>query len=282
MSIKITAFQIPKSEADDQRCEDAFSVSEGDFGLRVAVSDGASDSYRSDVWSHALTKAYVEAPPKPDAEEILHWLDVPKEHYRISIQPESLPWNQALKAERGDGATLLGMQFKSLTPPKAPIPPLLEADPLIPIPSDEDGETLRNTQNEILRYREWSALAIGDCFVMQVRDDAVEAAFPFTSSEQFDSTPFLLSTRYNNAPVLDQMATCRGECESGDVFLLATDALAKWILQQWENGEKPWLALQSMDSDSFEAFVLDLRARSFMRDDDVTLLIVNVEAAGGS
>lgn len=282
MRIKVTAFQVPKSEADNQRCEDAFAVSESASGLCVAISDGASDSYRSDVWARALTRAYVEVTPRSEQEQVLQWLHIPIENYISSIQPEALPWNQALKAERGDGATLLGVHFADLSPPALPNFPSLNVESSSTAPFDWNQATAHKAEDEVSGQRNncraWSALAIGDCLVMQVRDDSLVAIFPFTSSQQFDSTPLLLSTRFNNAPILEEMQTCQGEYESGDTFFFATDALAKWMLQGWENGKKSWVVFQDITSDSFQDFILDLRAEGAVRDDDVTLLVLNVEA----
>jgi hypothetical protein len=58
---------------------------------------------------------------------------------------------------------------------------------------------------------------------------------------------------------------------------LTSDALASWILADYEKGEKPWIALDGIRSDQdFEIFVAEERRNQAMRNDDVTLLSMAV------
>jgi hypothetical protein len=58
-----------------------------------------------------------------------------------------------------------------------------------------------------------------------------------------------------------------------------TDALAQWFLYTRESGERPWEAVASLTSATqpavaFAAWIEELRTHGGLRNDDVTLLIV--------
>ncbi len=58
-----------------------------------------------------------------------------------------------------------------------------------------------------------------------------------------------------------------------------TDALACWFFRESEQGNKPWLVLRNLDTQgsvSFEKFVTDLRSAGLMKNDDVTLLRIDI------
>ena len=56
---------------------------------------------------------------------------------------------------------------------------------------------------------------------------------PFVQAEQFNSRPLLLSSNPSrNAQVWADIKFADGDCKVNDVFILATDALAKWFLTQ--------------------------------------------------
>lgn len=111
----------------------------------------------------------------------------------------------------------------------------------------------------------WEARAIGDCCMFHVRDGACLKAWPIQYPTGFTNTPALINSLPGNpTPAWKNIS---GIWKSGDHFLLATDALAAWILQtrnfQWnESSEKE--------------FVDRIRAgrTSGLRNDDVTLIAV--------
>jgi hypothetical protein len=66
-------------------------------------------------------------------------------------------------------------------------------------------------------------------------------------------------------------------CE--DLFFLMTDALACWFLKEREQGNKPWHILRDLDTQgqaSFKQFVSDLRTQQQMKNDDVTLVRIDI------
>ncbi len=58
-----------------------------------------------------------------------------------------------------------------------------------------------------------------------------------------------------------------------------TDALACWFFKEREQGNKPWMLLRDLDTQgnvSFEKFISVLRSAGRMKNDDVTLLRIDI------
>jgi hypothetical protein len=66
-----------------------------------------------------------------------------------------------------------------------------------------------------------------------------------------------------------------GDWQTGDMFLLCTDALARWFLTQHVANRSPWLTLSALQTQAdFADFVMHLRREGSIEDDDMTLLRV--------
>jgi hypothetical protein len=126
----------------------------------------------------------------------------------------------------------------------------------------------------------WRALAVGDSCLFVVRAGKVLRAFPLERAEQFSNRPSLLSSVARaNAGVWSEIAVVEGDVLSNDRLLLMTDALAQWFLVEAEMGRRPWAALAKVTTpEQFTAFIDCLRAGGALRNDDVTLVSVEVAA----
>jgi hypothetical protein len=71
-----------------------------------------------------------------------------------------------------------------------------------------------------------------------------------------------------------------GAWDPGDAFYLMTDALACWFMREVEEGRMPWGVLRDLDTSGeikpFREWVGDLRMDRAIRNDDVTLLRVDI------
>jgi hypothetical protein len=68
-----------------------------------------------------------------------------------------------------------------------------------------------------------------------------------------------------------------GVARVGDAFYLATDALAHWFLAEHERGHKPWTTLAGVAaSRTLDTFVAEARAARALKNDDVTLVAVDM------
>ncbi|NJM42051.1 MAG: hypothetical protein HC853_15520 [Anaerolineae bacterium] len=170
---------------------------------------------------------------------------------RMQQRKTPLPWYVAEKAQQGAHAALLHLQVGGLGV--------------------------------------WRALAVGDCCLAQVRDDAIVSLFPFTESSEFNNRPFLLPSQpVQPAQLSAHIRVISGEWCSGDQFLLMSDALAHWFYRALENDEQPWRAFDDLEKESsgeflsFQEWVQVLRAEGAIRNDDVTVMRMVVRSEIGN
>ncbi len=251
MTLEIAAYTLQKEGTEPRQCEDAFAF-DARAG-RAAVADGASDAFEAGAWARLLASMFIHAPPEDGPEAFLDWIRAPARAWHASVRWDELPWYAEQKArEVGGLATFLGFTLDA---------------------ADEDAATAR-----------WTALAVGDACLLHFRNRSVLTRFPVEGADGFGTTPALLATRpEHNRALLEagELQTTGGACQPGDLFLLATDALAEWLyrlpdLENARNDLPDWQTLSGLLEEDFVAVVEQLRARSAIRNDDVTLLVMRV------
>jgi hypothetical protein len=207
--------------------------------LRFAVADGASETSFAKEWAELLVSRFVQAPPL--AAELRDWVAPMQATWALAHLDKPAAWYAEEKARSGAYSSLLGVSL-------------------------EPGH--------------WRALAVGDSCLFVVRAGRLERAFPLERSEQFSQQPVLLSSvpRANHGVWQDVRAE-EGELRDRDQLLLMTDALAQWFLTETELGRRPWAALQRAETaEAFQMFVHLLRGGGALRNDDVTLVRLEVAA----
>ncbi|WP_105971928.1 protein phosphatase 2C domain-containing protein [Streptomyces geranii] len=236
--------------------------------LYVAVSDGASESLLARDWARLLVRDAVESmrlagdwwQELPTFVRDLmdrsaaHW-DAFLIRYQAerAAQGRPIAWYEQPGLEKGAFATVLGAEVRAVVL--------------------ADGTT---------RWH-WYAFALGDSCLFQVRDGRLLESFPVRTVEEFGITPQLLGSRNHDVElVARRMRLASGELLPGDELLLATDALAAWLLSRTTEAEPRGLvdapAFASFDQEDFAEWVDDQRARARMRNDDVTLVRARVGA----
>lgn len=245
-------FGTAKAGNRPDECEDASWISYPYNGgpARIALGDGASESAFARDWAQILTRAFVYGLPDLsdlDSDALAVWLSHGIEAWNRAVPWERIPWHGEAKTRAGALATLLGM-------------------------------TVNQMPNRSGTYP-WQAMAVGDCCLFVVRDDALVLSFPLEQAGQFDNAPPLIcSNPANNAGLWPKVRQLNGEFLPGDLILLASDALACWILQQRESGCRPWETLLSLRSnEEWSDWVQAQRGQRVMRNDDTTLVAIKVE-----
>lgn len=239
------AFHLPKAGNQPDEYEDAFAA-DAETG-RFAVADGASESSFAGLWAKLLTEGFVR--PAPKAEAGANWIEPLQRTWARDVDDKSLPWYAEDKRKQGAFATFCGFSLRL---------------------SANGGEN------------EFRVLAVGDCCLFQVRDDQPLCAFPIVHAGDFGNRPDLLNSRREPAAQLrDLQKKGRGIWRKGDRFFLVTDALAQWFLAELEAHHKPWRAIDRILSatnpdESFADWTAGLRAASSLRNDDVTLMAIDV------
>jgi hypothetical protein len=232
------ALAVPKQGHSAEEYEDA--VAADVEGGRFAIADGAADSSFAALWAQLLVTEFVAAP----AEGLVcwpEWLGPLQRTWaeRVGVQP--LPWYAEAKLEQGAFATFLGV---------------------------------------VVRGGLWRALAVGDSCLFHVRAGQLEQAFPLTRSADFDNTPWLVGSRVPGGEAIElRSQRAEGIWRPGDRLWLMTDALGQWFLEETERQNRPWGELEALvgsgvPQQAFADWVSALREARRLRNDDVTLLLV--------
>jgi hypothetical protein len=243
------AFWDAKVGNTPEEFEDAFWPADPtatNDGRRYAVADGATESSYSRHWAQLLADAYGAGATK--AGKIVARMSELQQEWLAGHRSAGLPWYASQKLELGAFAALLGVRLTG------------------------EGEG-----------RRLAAIAAGDCCLVIVRDGAVDLAWPVARSSDFGSNPALLSSV---APSAGQLALLVGlphdhdRLVTGDTLFLMTDAIAAWFLREADDGRTPWVTVAGFaatDGEGFVAWARGLRTTGVMRNDDVTVGIIDIE-----
>lgn len=230
---------LPKIGNRAEENEDAVTVSAD--GLRFAVADGATEGWESGPWARHLTAAFVGCPPTPST--FLDWLAEVRSTWIPQAAPGPIPWYVTIKQEEGSFATVVGLELRRTSQP---------AD------------------------WEWKAIAVGDSCLFHIRSEELQTAFPLTSPAAFGSRPRLVpSSAATHCP---EPGWLTGLAAPGDLFLLATDAVAARLLHP------PALvsavavireSLRTRDAEPLLGWLHDVQADT---NDDVSLIGIRLPA----
>jgi hypothetical protein len=276
MHVFVTCFWLPKAGSALAEYEDSYDFSYNRHGPgereitprftaasremkrpRFAVADGATESSFSGLWAQMLVDAYVDRDPRTPA-ALRRLVERCAECWTREISTKPLPWYAQDKARQGAFATLLGLCLR------------------------EGGKRMPSGGL-------WTALAVGDSCLFQMRGVELVTCFPVERADELGYRPWLVSSiPERNLPVWEQSVLKQvGTWLPGDIFLLMTDALAHWFLSERESGGQPWRMLRDVTKQArslskgfeewiFENWVGQMRAAGTMHNDDVTLLVVAV------
>jgi hypothetical protein len=241
--LRCRAFHTHKRGNTPQEYEDALAVDAA--RLRFAVADGASESSFTARWAKLLTEAFVTAEGKPWRN--LDWLTPARQRWAAEVDPLPLPWYAEEKREQGAYAALLGLSFQRAT-----------------------------SRDNLILFR---AIAIGDCCLFRLYNGTLLQSFPITRSSDFGNLPPLLGSRGRNADTPNS-ERLRGKAQPGERFLLTTDALAEWMLRQFEHHLRPAedierLLAEPHSHDAFADWIEERREHQGLRNDDATLLVID-------
>ena len=256
MRSTVSSFWLPRDGSPVEHYEDAFCPRRGgvreEGRLRLAVADGASESMLSGLWADLLVRTWCRSRRRGMydvvAAAMSRWQAALDEYLDERLAADRpIEWFQEHGLDRGAHATLLGV--------------------------DLDG-----TAGE----GHWTAESLGDTCLFQVAGDELVTAFPVEKAAAFDNAPKLVPTKTAHlGRVAAAVERAEGGCSGGDVLYLATDAVAAWFLASAEAGGAPWRELGAIapdDDAAFASWVDGRRAAGLLRNDDVTVVRVEVGA----
>jgi hypothetical protein len=233
----VNSFHCEKLGNDPAQWEDAY-VADPESG-RAAIADGAGEGIFCRAWADLLSAGVVA--DAPDVTQLTAWVARKRTDWIKRIDYPNLNWSKQAKADStGAAATLLGLKVGPLTTTGG---------------------------------RVWRALAVGDACLFWVRDGQLRLSFPLACGEQLGSAPDLLRTLPSRREPLP--LTAGGVCLPGDLFFLATDAVAGHLFRLAESGQ-PVGKYAELSAADWKQEATDLRRAGGMVNDDCTLLVLRV------
>jgi hypothetical protein len=215
--------------------------------IRLAIADGATESFRSGEWAQMLVERFLNCPIARVAR--VWWADIAKT-FQLAIDYDSLPWPTVEKAMRGSHAAFLGVVIDSAK-------------------------------------RSWGGTSVGDCCLLRVRWDFGEhpnrrerrigsCRFEpkhMTLPDAFGFHPPLIGSR-DDYPVPNATSFRPRNCKKAriETFLLMTDALGAWLMPSNDRLSNVRTLLDIESQDQFADLIVSLRTNSRIRNDDTTLV----------
>lgn len=251
MFAQVTQMQYWKSEHDEETCEDAYGESAAD-GL-FAIADGAGTTLFSNIWAKILIQSFLTNPLlSADPFEVEWWVRQVQEQFKQEApDTEKMAWNALQKTQnQGSHATLA---------------------------------TLR-VWRKLAGSAHAKLLIIGDSCILigNPRSGRVQS-FLLNNPTDFERAPVCIPSkrsifhRYFHRCHVKQV-----ELLPGDVVVLATDAVSKWVISAANGRHETVLdAFQELITQTpatWEKFILECRNRGEMADDDSTALIFALTA----
>jgi hypothetical protein len=305
MQVIVQPFWAPKEGSNNTEYEDAFwprqQVQCNGSYFRFAVADGATETSYSKIWAQQLVdyfcnhrnNALVALKIKKSPRYFMCYFHKRGNNARRALQNKKSPrWFVDYSHEHKNSAPFHGDDFCQLQKQwservhRQPLPWYAEEKARCGAFAAILGLVLSDKVVDGSEGR-WQAVAIGDSCLFQVRGEDVVARFPLSESVAFNNRPHLLSSNPNyNSRITDHLRQSKGTWQPGDAFYLMTDALACWFLRELEEEQTSWLILRNFGTRDeqmpFHEWLASLRAQKKIRNDDVTLLRVEIACEGNT
>ena len=242
MPFAFRAFTLAKDPQQPGEYQDAWRCAP-EAGV-AAVADGVASAIFSGPWAEVLVEAIIAQPLSLDQHDGLGtWLAARRAQWQAKIDTTGLAWFQKAKLPAGAFSTLLW----------------------VTIAADNAEAT-------------WLCRAIGDSCLFHVRDGRLLCVFPIERTEDFAADPVVLGSVNLNRDHLLEFKSAQGSCCPGDLLVLATDAVAQWILSEVEAGNPPtWNDFWTMTEMEWRDGLDRLRTEGAMRYDDATLVVLRID-----
>ena len=227
-------------------CQDA--CAQNDEKGRYAIADGATRSFFPKEWATLLVKHFCESAD----------LSLVKTDWRDWIGPTQQKWYEQVKKKVSE-LNLFYLTNSFNTKESA-------VSTFTGIEFNKDNGV-------------WEAMIMGDSCLFH-KSDSEFKSYLIENSANFTNHPEVFASFAKDDH--SDPTFIRGNANPGDTFILATDALAKWILERKEVGELDATldTLKEVDEqEQFDRFVRKARHDEAIRlvNDDVTLMIISVE-----
>jgi serine/threonine protein phosphatase PrpC len=236
-----TKFSLQKRSEEAKVNQDAFAISSDE---RIfAIADGVSTAPFSQIWSNNVVKKFIEKPFASDLNEqkLKDWLEDIRKEWSSEIDQRKSPKMILERAkEVGGSTTFLGMIIQEMKK----------------------------------KYQKLQLFGIGDTNMFLIRNKRIKYSFPVTSVESFTDQTIGLCSIDNASQKIPELKEFNAK--RGDIVILATDALAKWIFKYYKKGgEYSWKRILKNKND-IQNFIDKLRDAKKIDDDDTTCIIIKI------
>lgn len=244
---------IPKDGNDEKENEDAVALMPGRHQqqltkFRCVVADGATQASFSRLWANILVNNAIKGYLTPSINKYENVVKQSCEEWNSDIEKLDLSWFAKEKVTRGAFSTFLWI-----------------------------GMNTHKSQD----FANLSAVSIGDTELIIVRNEKVIHAQPLGNSNDFNSSPMLISSKNEkNRDLRPNFSRVR--VVPGDDVILSTDALAKYLLSQYEMGINPLVTLEPLiwnEQDRYSFFkdwITTKRRARVLKNDDSTMVWIHL------
>jgi hypothetical protein len=208
---------------------------------RFAVADGATEAFDARSWAERLAQHWVQRESTLTLEEFRRWVADEGRELQDSWNGLNLSWYSEEKARAGSFAAFVGVELD------------LKSEPC------------------------WKAIALGDACLLHCRGGTLIKGLPLSHSESFNTAPILVASDSSlHESSMPSVVIDSGSCESGDVLLLMSDAVASWYLQRLENGSSEDL-FDTKCNEELNRFFDEERLAGRIRNDDLAIIRIEIK-----
>ena len=237
--------KVAKAGNAPEECEDAYAKKKTKQSLKALVADGATESSFAREWANLLCKALVNK-RSFSYQTIANYLPEIRKKWQNQVTQKPLPWYAEAKLEKGAFAAIAGVYIHC-------------------------------------KKGQFDAFAIGDCCIFQVSNDQLLVSWPITEVSAFANNPFLVATKpIDDETLKERFKPLRKQpLDKGGYLFLMSDALACWFVHNHQQKERPWHTLigfaeEEPSQQAFEQWLDDQRTNKTIKNDDTTLLIIEI------
>lgn len=227
-------------------CQDACCQNEE--MARYAVADGVTQSFFSKEWAELLVEHFCEASVSyPSRNNWRSWIEPVQERWYAQVkraveEHDKFYLNNRFNFKQPAASTFIGLEFDRA-------------------------------------QAKWQAMIVGDSCLFHLNACGFRS-YEIERSADFTNRPRVFASYDKDNHSEPSFVKC--DATPGDTLILATDALAQWILQREEAGKRDETLSELKkigDKNQFREFIDRVRTDEYapLVNDDVTLMIISVE-----
>jgi len=246
---------VQKTSESPSDCQDAYADNRH-LG-RYAIADGVARSFFPAEWAKLLVDYFCNEYTELNTSlfEIRNW--------QAWLAPVQQKWESEIRERVSKKAGANAYHLRNS---------LAQRDPA--------AAAFVGLQINVANQPSWKAMIIGDSCLFHVRGDQLISYLMQKPSDFGYHPEYFASVDIHNKY---EPRFVGGTVQVGDIFILVSDALAKWILSQYESGGNGWQnTLETLTGISkwndLHRFVDQARRNNQnpLEDDDVALMIISV------